>query len=330
MTHGTSNSFSPNHPSLIPKNNSSLSTGYASSVQQYPIMYQCENLDVDGKSDCENQDVKDPSLNKIYDRLFVNEKRFINKFNDSVCCDVNNRKSPIHGKAPKSSPFHGLDSIEGSAGESIPVEPSIVDKYCDADSFGGDKSRFPNDIKDCAVIVNRKKDEYIFSEDDDIKSELPIEKKHDETIDDNNLLQIKEESVNDFITKKAEDSRSLTIKRSNVDIVQNFCKSSTTSNKLMVTRKTKNRKNCLVDNFSFSPRQTRSQRKDIQQASNVGAVAVTVGETADDDSGIQGDVYEFSEKESNLDDIHLPKKISQLREKFNEAKEAALTTPQST
>ncbi|KAI4502631.1 hypothetical protein M0802_002543 [Mischocyttarus mexicanus] len=47
-------------------------------------------------------------------------------------------------------------------------------------------------------------------------------------------------------------------------------------------------------------RLTRSQRRDQQrpQASEIGV--------ADDDSGIQGDIYEFSEKESNLEDIGIP------------------------
>lgn len=44
-------------------------------------------------------------------------------------------------------------------------------------------------------------------------------------------------------------------------------------------------------------RSTRSQRRDRQRSATA-----EIGE-ADDDSGIQGDIYEFSEKESNLEDI---------------------------
>lgn len=47
-------------------------------------------------------------------------------------------------------------------------------------------------------------------------------------------------------------------------------------------------------------RLTRSQRKDRKK------VATSEIGVADDDSGIQGDIYEFSEKESNLEDIAIP------------------------
>ncbi|CAK9804918.1 Histone-lysine N-methyltransferase Suv4-20 [Anthophora quadrimaculata] len=47
-------------------------------------------------------------------------------------------------------------------------------------------------------------------------------------------------------------------------------------------------------------RLTRSQKKDRKK------IATTEIGVADDDSGIQGDIYEFSEKESNLDDIRIP------------------------
>ncbi|XP_043501775.1 uncharacterized protein LOC122523891 [Polistes fuscatus] len=58
-------------------------------------------------------------------------------------------------------------------------------------------------------------------------------------------------------------------------------------------------KNCAKTEKEKS-RLTRSQRRDQQrpQASEIGV--------ADDDSGIQGDIYEFSEKESNLEDIGIP------------------------
>lgn len=58
-------------------------------------------------------------------------------------------------------------------------------------------------------------------------------------------------------------------------------------------------KNCTKAEKEKS-RLTRSQRRDQQrpQTSEIGV--------ADDDSGIQGDIYEFSEKESNLEDIGIP------------------------
>lgn len=48
-------------------------------------------------------------------------------------------------------------------------------------------------------------------------------------------------------------------------------------------------------------RLTRSQKRDRKKI----AAATEIG-VADDDSGIQGDIYEFSEKESNLEDIRIP------------------------
>ncbi|XP_076620227.1 histone methyltransferase 4-20 [Colletes latitarsis] len=47
-------------------------------------------------------------------------------------------------------------------------------------------------------------------------------------------------------------------------------------------------------------RLTRNQKRDRQK------IATTEIGVADDDSGIQGDIYEFSEKESNLEDIRIP------------------------
>lgn len=47
-------------------------------------------------------------------------------------------------------------------------------------------------------------------------------------------------------------------------------------------------------------RLTRSQKRDRKK------IATTEIGVADDDSGIQGDIYEFSEKESNLEDIRIP------------------------
>ncbi|XP_076675948.1 histone methyltransferase 4-20 isoform X2 [Andrena cerasifolii] len=47
-------------------------------------------------------------------------------------------------------------------------------------------------------------------------------------------------------------------------------------------------------------RSTRNQKRDRQK------IATAEIGVADDDSGIQGDIYEFSEKESNLEDIRIP------------------------
>ncbi|XP_017756320.1 PREDICTED: histone-lysine N-methyltransferase Suv4-20 [Eufriesea mexicana] len=47
-------------------------------------------------------------------------------------------------------------------------------------------------------------------------------------------------------------------------------------------------------------RLTRSQKRDRKK------IATTEIGVADDDSGIQGDIYEFSEKESNLEDVRIP------------------------
>ncbi|XP_071863718.1 histone methyltransferase 4-20 [Bombus fervidus] len=55
-------------------------------------------------------------------------------------------------------------------------------------------------------------------------------------------------------------------------------------------------------------RSTRSQKRDRKK------IATTEIGVADDDSGIQGDIYEFSEKESNLEDIRIPSMMRRKQE----------------
>ncbi|XP_015433988.1 PREDICTED: histone-lysine N-methyltransferase Suv4-20 [Dufourea novaeangliae] len=68
----------------------------------------------------------------------------------------------------------------------------------------------------------------------------------------------------------------------------------TTGNTIASVSKTRNN---LVKTKS---RLTRNQKRDRQK---LAAADISV---ADDDSGIQGDIYEFSEKESNLEDVRIP------------------------
>ena len=64
-------------------------------------------------------------------------------------------------------------------------------------------------------------------------------------------------------------------------------------------------------------RSTRNQKRDRQKIA-----AAEIG-VADDDSGIQGDIYEFSEKESNLEDIRIP---SIMRRTKQEARQTSVLT----
>ncbi|XP_014219589.2 uncharacterized protein LOC106647613 [Copidosoma floridanum] len=336
LTHSTNNSFSPSHHSLVPKikhlTDNFTSTHHCS--KNSLKNNQC-NVNVDLKSDCDNETIKDASSNKAYDRLFISDKKSCNKFSDNVSYDINCRKSPIHGKAPRNSPFpdtNEFDSIEGSAGETLEskmtadydqsamnsTEPSNALEYRDANSLD-DKSWFSSDIKDCAKtakIVNSVQDECFLS---DVKSEVPVVVADADVSKVSDTLVQSEKFSEDFAFEKAEDTRSLTIKRCN-DVAQRSRKNQTKKPTASrgKARKTKNGRYSFVDRSSA--RLTRSQKKDSQQT------AVTAISAADDDSGIQGDIYEFSEKESNLDDVQLPKKMSQLREKLNEAKEAVTKT----
>lgn len=277
------------------------------------------------KMESEN-DVKGSILNisdsavKSYNQPFSTDK----KHQLTVPFDVSCRKSPIHGKAPRNSPFcdnkgfQKLNSMESSAGETLdtglnfkseitPTEPANISKFHKT-SMVNDKceSSYPSDDKDCAKIISNQ-DNNFFLENKSTKERTRFTSR-------NNTSFQNTEYSDEFITKKSEDSRSLTQKRCSEVLLRSRVKP---TKKPAAKTKGKKGKNCGVLNRS-NVRLTRSQKKDAAPAPIVGA--------GDDDSGIQGDIYEFSEKESNLEDISLPNRVPHLRDKYHtEAKDKLAT-----
>lgn len=310
----STNTFSPSHSNLIshPKfqnipdvqmmekmnSNQCVKNGFKS--------FQC-SLNKDMKSESESE-VKDSNLNKsdsavkTYHQPFSTDK----KSQLSVPFDVSCRKSPIHGKAPRNSPFREtkgfqkLDSLGSSAGENLetggninlkseltPTEPSNISKFHPKTSQLNDKceSSYPSDDKDCAKVIDQDSSFFFNSKSDNLVRTLSYS--------------------DDFTTKKSEDTRNLTQKRCSEKILRSRLKP---VKKPISKAKTKKGKNSGLPN-RCNARLTRSQIKDAAAAPIVGA--------GDDDSGIQGDIYEFSEKESNLEDISLPNRVPHLRDKYH-------------
>ncbi|OXU28451.1 hypothetical protein TSAR_016741 [Trichomalopsis sarcophagae] len=323
LNHGkehSTNSSSPNRTSLLSDSKfhktsdvQTLDKTNSNQCENGLKSVQCStNTDSINKLDSECQ-VKDTSTDqvessgKIYDHLF--EAKAL-KFSDSVSYEVTCRKSPILGNAPRNSPFHQtkefhkLDSVKGSAGETLDsnvdanyqqseltsIEPMNTSDIHQAHTLEGDcKSKYPNDVQDCAKIVTDQ-DNHIFTKE-----------KHNE-------VAIKEETLQNL--NAVSDP-----------LIQDQHKSHSKkqTNRLSRTKCKKTKNLSLLDRCNV--RLTRSQKKDSQQP----VPAMPIG-AADDDSGIQGDIYEFSEKESNLEDISLPNRVSHLRDRFNEVKENPATS----
>ncbi|KAK0167309.1 hypothetical protein PV327_004726 [Microctonus hyperodae] len=128
--------------------------------------------------------------------------------------------------------------------------------------------------------------------------------------------------------KTSEDTRSLTLKRSFESVNDNSINEKsnshsrrknkrggrsggTKSRKIKTTaaiterKERRTRKNSSNKIAKTNGRLTRSSKKDRQKIAAVEATAVSVVGGTDDDSGIQGDIYEFSEKESNLENLEM-------------------------
>ena len=348
------NNFSPNRSNLVSNSvlHNVLDDGHAldktnsnqclkNGLKNYQCSADCDIVKSDSENKMNNTNLnKVDTSTKVYDRLFVNEKKACHKCSDNTSHDVSSRKSPIHGKAPRNSAFHEtkefhkLDSMEGSAGETLQsnvslkykqseitsIETSNISDFNKVNSLDGScNSSYPSDIKDCARIVTDSDNNFFSGGKLNEETKEKTMNKLSETSD--NMVQNKECSK-DFVTKKSEDTRSLTIKRCN-DALPRSRKS---HNKKQIDRssRTKLKKTKPGQSLSerCSVRLTRSQKKDPQQ------VAVPIG-AADDDSGIQGDIYEFSEKESNLEDITLPNRVPHVRDRYNDVKENPIASSMS-
>lgn len=116
----------------------------------------------------------------------------------------------------------------------------------------------------------------------------------------------------EVVSLKSEDSRSLTLKRQKESDLKKS-KKRKSSKKSPKSKKMKDR--LLVEE---NPIVTRSRKKESLKP----VTATGIGQN-DDDSGIQGDIYEFSEKESNLEHVnvssvmlrhHRSQEVNQFRE----------------
>lgn len=255
------------------------------------------------------------------DRLFMDEQQYNQKLSKREAIPSYQpgcRKSPIHGEAPRNSALHeseGPQSMEGLAVETwqttiseikypkqheiSSMEPSNTENFLKIISLDASLG----DAKDCSKIVTRGSS----ASSGNKTQESPI----GEAV--GQVSSAKDEETESIVSKKSEDSRKLTCKRSQAknnglcDLGWRSCKShkrrsaepsckakaeKTRCDKRpswSVSRSGKNRG--LVEKSSC--RLTRSQKKESHVSTSV-----VVG-VADDDSGIQGDIYEFSEKEDS-------------------------------
>lgn len=265
--------------------------------------------------------LQDESLNQ-----FLYDKK-VNKHNqrDSMSLDPNCRKSPVHGKAPKNSTYHETNQsddfhMKNSLGLTMETFTEDLVKY-DQDK---------NSINTMEPSIAEGFNE-INSLESGSNNELSKAKLH-RISDSESVTGIDNCDQTNFAdtvnTKKSEDNRNLTLKRSLPRRSEYFevalrprkeqkTKSSRKSTKSR-SKKSRNRltgtttassKKKLVNVTNPSGRLTRSQKKDVEKVINTAVVGA-----ADDDSGIQGDIYEFSEKDSNLETVSLS---SVMRHKFD-------------
>ena len=266
----------------IGKNANSLSSNHSKYVMQNVSDKLDDNSLKNGFSNY-HIDSETKSLDESFDRFFPN-----------------GRNSPIQGKAPRNSPFreHEIKSLEGSAGEPFVSETSM--EPSDASEFRNDYNLRDSDIKDCA------KGEHLLNSE---KVDRNVDKSDISVQSNNVVLRNRKRKL---ISAKSEDKRALVQKRFQI-IVQSPKNNCSKKQKQRSSRgKCKRQKTWnLLDRFNV--RLTRSQKKGPQQG-----VPTSIG-TADDDSGIQ-DIYEFTEKESNLEDISLPNRVCNIREKYSESR----------
>ena len=277
---------------------------------------------------------------------FFNEKK-VSKTNqrDSMSLDPNCRKSPVHGKAPKNSTypgetkqsddFHSMNNtLEGLSMETFKeelakyeqeknsMEPSVAE--------GFDEIKRIEDGSDNRSFRNYNK--LIADQNDVQKAKLHRTSETESAagvVENSEQAAVKQTDVSESVdTKESEDTRNLTLKRS-LSKRSEFFESALrprkeqktkSSRKSMKSRNKKSRTRLIsgtalaANNKKLSSvtnpsgRLTRSQKKDIEKVTTVTAVGAT-----DDDSGIQGDIYEFNEKDSNLESISLS---SVMRHKF--------------
>lgn len=185
------------------------------------------------------------------------------------------------------------------------------------------ESHAPNSRRHHESLYDTRKQKHdsrdMFADKDLYSDDNTYERKDDNT-DENYLRKVEDTSDNSHSMnlRKSEDRRNITIKR-----LSQQRKSQTSEISLRSRRNHKRLTEPSVESgvegdspdsgqqpvtvtrnkikgVKTNGRLTRSQRRGHKRAA---PPAVAVDGAADDDSGIQGDIYEFNEKESNLEDI---------------------------
>ncbi|XP_043465307.1 histone-lysine N-methyltransferase KMT5B-A [Leptopilina heterotoma] len=264
------------------------------------------------------KDSSSPSRpNETLNQFFYDKT--ITKHN-SIPLDPNCRKSPVHGKAPKTSTYINETNddfhMKNSLGLTMETFSNELVKY-------EQEKNSPNSMEPSIAEG--------FHEINPIETnnELSKAKLHrlSESESEIGIDNCDETNISDSInTKTSEDNRNLTLKRSlsrrseyfDVSLrprkeqkTKSSRKSTKSRNKKArsrLTTGTTSSKKKLAHVANPSGRLTRSQKKDVDKIINTAVVGA-----ADDDSGIQGDIYEFSEKDSNLESVSLS---SVMRHKF--------------
>ena len=280
---------------------------------------------------------------KISNRFFNDKK--VNKVNqrDSMSLDPNCRKSPVHGKAPKnlaypsevnqSDDFHNMsNSLEGLSMDTFTEELTKYDQ--DKNSMEPSVAERFIEIKPLSNHGSFRDYNKVIADQNNVLSKAKLHRISDNesavgVIENSGEAVVNQTEFSDSIdSKKSEDNRNITLKRSLPKRSEFFevalrprKESKTKSNRKSMKSRSKKSQNHLTSSTVLtanskkyaslanpSGRLTRSQKKDVEKVTTVAVVGA-----ADDDSGIQGDIYEFSEKDSNLENVSL---TSVMRHKF--------------
>lgn len=299
----------------IDKNDSVLQTKNGYLCVSTCKIERCDHqvLNVNRLKDSTSPSRPDETLNQF----FYDKK--ITKHN-SIPLDPNCRKSPVHGKAPKNSTYINETNDEFHMKNSLGLT---------METFSDELVKYEQEKTSLNSMEPSIADGFHEINPIETNNELSKAKLHRLSESETGIDNCEQTNISDSInTKKSEDNRNLTLKRSlsrrseyfDVSLRPRKEQKTKSSRKSTKSRNKKSRsrsttgiatscKKKLAHVANPSGRLTRSQKKDVDKIINT----AVVGAAADDDSGIQGDIYEFSEKDSNLESVSLS---SVMRHKF--------------
>ncbi|XP_034952552.1 histone-lysine N-methyltransferase Suv4-20 [Chelonus insularis] len=240
--------------------------------------------------------------------------------------DIEHRKSPAHGETPRKTNYERNENQTEEFPQMNAKTAPVVSEFSEQ-NFNFPKTSKDSRMKiDCTEQISVQEEERLRetvisdkalnreNNNQDFYSGFSEKNELNTTNIDMNKLE--DEST----SKKSEDTRSFTLKRSfgnESEMIEKTISRSRRKNKranrggTTKSKKTKNLSNTDEKERTkkgrskitgCNKRLTRSSRRDNKKIITTTPV---VGATTDDDSGIQGDIYEFSEKESNLEDVEV-------------------------